>query len=450
VKVSRRTFVKNIVAPIIASGVSPLIVDAAQSIKKSQPDERRVMIYRAINGSPSANMAKVIELAGGAGKIFGEEDVVVVKPNAQWWNQGVPNLSALNELVRIIFDQPGFSGEVIIAENNHRGSSPEKTTGWATVFERNSDLPGVSNLNEVCQSLKGAYGNRFSVCHWIDVESGNKRTFGPGGGTGYVYCDGTGGVPLIACENARKGDDHRTSIMTYPIFSSDRGTLIDFKNGVWQKDSYSRQPLKFINLSALNHHSTYCGMTSAVKNYMGVTDLSGGPDPYERGRLTKDYYNFHSFPFNKWAPGPSPGMLGKEIGTFMQTIRKADLNICTAEWIGLSSRLDCPVVRTRAVLASADAVALDYHSAKYLLFPNSGISVHDPDASGGPLRQYLMKCSEAGGGVIDESSVKVISYDFGAKRLQKDDELVIKGKKEWGRDIRAIGKYMVVRYWRWP
>jgi hypothetical protein len=40
--------------------------------------------------------------------------------------------------------------------------------------------------------------------------------------------------------------------------------------------------------------------------------------------------------------------------------RKADLNIISAEWTGLSSRTDPPIARTQAVLASIDPVALDY------------------------------------------------------------------------------------------
>ena len=108
--------------------------------------------------------------------------------------------------------------------------------------------------------------------------------------------------------------------MTYPIFTTDKGTIVDFKNGIWEKGSYTEQPLRFINFSALNHHSAYCGVTSAVKNYLGVTDLSGGPDPINGGRLTREYCNFHSFPFDKWAPGPKPGMLGKEIGIFLNTV----------------------------------------------------------------------------------------------------------------------------------
>ena len=62
--------------------------------------------------------------------------------------------------------------------------------------------------------------------------------------------------------------------------------------------------------------------------------------------------------------GPKAGMLGAEVGVFMKTIRKADLNITTAEWIGISSRVDPPIAHTRALLASTDPVALDYHAYK--------------------------------------------------------------------------------------
>jgi len=221
--------------------------------------------------------------------------------------------------------------------------------------------------------------------------------------------------------------------------------VVDFKNGVWAKGSYSGQPLRFINVSALNHHSTYCGITSAVKNYMGVTDLSGGPDPHNNGRLSGDFYNFHSFPFDRWAPGPEAGMLGKEIGVFMRTIRKADLNITTAQWVGLSSRTDPPVVPTRTILASTDPVALDYHSAKYIIYPNSRIRSHNPDSVQSPLNHYLRKCAEEYGGFFDEGNVEIRSYDLEKKRLQNDTELAIVGEKIWGRDPKPIGKYLYLR-----
>lgn len=304
------------------------------------------------------------------------------------------------------------------------------------------------NLNDLCGSIKNKYKDRFSTVHWIDVANGSKRVFSPEDGDGYVYCDGTGRGPLIKCGNGVNGRGHRETIMTYPVFTTDKGTRIDLKNGIWKRGTYTGQPLRFINFSALNHHSTYCGATSAVKNYMGISDLSGGPDPHNGGGgwLTENYYNFHSFPFDKWSPGPESGMLGKAIGTFMKTIRKADLNIATAEWIGLFFRVDPPVAHTRAVLACTDPVALDYHATKYLLYPNSKIPIHNPDNKKSPQHQYLVKCAESGNFLFDEKKVRVVSYNFKTGSFQGDTELVIHGDKQWGSDIKPILKYFFLRY----
>ena len=424
------------------------VLGAGPSYKKSN-DNAEVIVCRAVNGKPDENLQKVIEMIGGIERVVGEDDVVVIKPNVQWWNQGAPNLSALKAFVDMIMDRPGgFNGEVVIAENCHRGPRPWESlsSGWAGNFERNSDLKNIHNMNDLSGHLKKQYVKRFSACHWIDVGAGAKRVFGPKEENGYVYCDGTHGVPLFSLDNGSRGGDRRSVIMTYPVFMTGKGIVVDFKNGIWEKGTYTGQPLRFINFAALNHHSTYCGATSAVKNYLGITDLSGGPDPHSGGKLTDEYYNFHSFPYNKWAPGPAPGMLGAEIAAFMYGIRKADLNITTAEWVGLASRIHAPVVRPRAVLASTDPVAVDYHAAKYLLYPNSRLSIHNPDEAKSPVHQYLKKCAEYGGGVFDEKYVEVKSWDFTSRTLQGDSDLVMVGDKLWGANPKALLKYLYLRY----
>ena len=129
----------------------------------------------------------------------------------------------------------------------------------------------------------------------------------------------------------------------------------------------------------------------------------------------------------------------------MNTIRKADLNITTAEWIGLSSRTAPPVARTRAVLASTDPVALDYHATKYLLYPNSGISYHNPDNMQGALYQYVFKCSEEGGWVFDERHVAVNSYDFNGTACG-GPSFVVRGQMVWDFNIKNLMKYFISRY----
>jgi len=446
---TRRGVLKKI---LVGGGMLSAMPDALLAktvVRKKQFEKPVCTLFRSVNGTPQENIVKVVEIMGGMKNIIGSDDLVVIKPNVQWWNQGVPNLAALKVFVEMIMERPGgFRGEVVIAENCHRGNTPwaSENSGWARRFERNSDISQVSNMKELTDHLKKNYGDRFTICHWTNVASGARRVYGPNEGNGYVYCDGTGGVPLMACDNGIVGDRRRATIMTYPIFTTDKGTIVDFKNGIWEKGLYTEQPLRFINFAALNHHSAYCGITSAVKNYLGVSDLSGGPDPINGGRLTGEYFNFHSFPFDKWAPGPKPGMLGKEIGIFLDTVRKADLNITTAEWVGLASRVAPPVARTRAVMACTDPVALDYHAAKYVLYPNSNMSIHNPDKEKSPVRQYLKECAEMCGCLLDESHVKVESYDHQKKRLQTDEDLIVKGEMQWGSDPKILLKYFVLRY----
>ena len=446
--ITRREILKHLILSAAAIGIWRE-AHTQQVVVHKVTTEADVKVFRVLNGHPSENLKKLLELAGGTQELVGIDDIVVIKPNVQWWNQGAPNLAMMTALVESIMERRGgFTGEVVLAENCHRGLKPWESnySGWRRSFGRNADLPGVQSYNELVDYLKKRYGTRFSACHWINVDAGAKRVSGPSEGPGYVFCDGTRGVARIAFNNGTEGENFRETIMTYPIFQTDRGTKVDFKNGVWEGGGYSGRPLKFFNVAALNHHSAYCGMTSLIKNYLGISDLSGGPDPFSGGKLDGVHYNFHSFPFNKWAPGPSPGMLGAEIGEFLSTIRRADLNIVSAEWVGLASRTDLPAVRTRAVLACTDPVALDYHSAKYVLYPNSGIRYHTPDDPESPTHQYLQACARHGGGTFDESEVVVRSYDIGAGRFQRDDEMVIHVEKEWGRDPKALGKYFLMRY----
>lgn len=402
------------------------------------------IIYRTINGTPSENIEKVFEIMGGIENIFGENDIVVLKPNVQWWNHGATNLAALKTLVDMIMNRPGgFMGEVVIAENCHRGNEPWtiEQSGWIRIYERNSDINGINNFNELTEHLKKTYGNRYSTIHWIDVAYGEKRVFGPEDGTGYVYCDGTGGVPLLSMNNGRTGDDYREVIMTYPIFKTDNGTIVDLKNGIWKEGTYTDQPLRFINFATINHHSHYVGVTGAVKNYFGVVDISGGG----WGKLADKYNNFHSYAYNEWDFGPVPGTMGAEVAMFMNTIRKADLNIIAAEWVGLASRTEPPVTHTRAVLISSDPVALDYHAAKYLLYANSSIPIHNPDNEESPFHHYLIKCAENGGGVFDETKVVVKSFNINTNSFQTDDNLAIYGETTWGSDLKTLYKYLKFR-----
>ena len=406
-------------------------------------------VYRSLNGSPAENIRKVIELMGGIDSIINQDDIVIIKPNAQWWSHGATNLLAIQTLIEIIMNRKeGFSGEIVLGENCHRGPQPwmSSQSAWAGVFKRNSDISGIINLNGLTTDLKQRYGNQFTVGHWLDTDAGGRQLTGADQSPGYVYCNGKSSNPLFACENDLTGDKHRATIMTYPIFTTDNDTIVDLKNGCGTRGRLSQHKLKWINFSALNHHSPYCGVTAVIKNIYGVVDLSGGADPAVHGILDPPYYNFHAFAFNEWQAGPQTGIAGRAVGTFMKTIRKPDLNIISAEWVGLASRIDLPAAFTNTVLASRNPVALDYHAVKHILYPNSRIRFHDQDNANNALFHDLHECTNA----ISCMSFKehiTISYDFKSNQIQENNplDLDIVGKMIVGKSIKGLLKYSLYR-----
>ena len=124
---NRRKFLTK----VVTAGGALLLGDKllAQTVPRSlQASNVRGTVYRAVNGSPRVNMEKVIDLMGGIQGIIGKDDVVVIKPNVQWWNQGAPNIAALEAFVDMVMNRPGgFRGEIVIAENCHRGAEPWKS-----------------------------------------------------------------------------------------------------------------------------------------------------------------------------------------------------------------------------------------------------------------------------------------------------------------------------------
>ena len=439
----------------IETGLASAAVLAADSAGLASPGplptcktETDTILYRAVNGTPAENMRHVLTAGRCLETTIAKDDVVVIKPNVQWWNQGVPNLRACAALVESIMTRPGgFTGEVVLAENCHRGDRPgiAGTSGWTVPFTRNSDMQTVSTYAELCRVLKNRYKDRFSVVHWLDADSGGRRVDGESGETGYVYCDGTMHTPLLETDNEKSGSKLRRVIMTYPVFRTDRGTLVDFRRGLPESD----KDFRFINLASINHHSTYCGATGAVKNYLGISDISGGADPHSDGKLTAVHHNFHSFAFDKWAPGPRAGMLGKAVGMFLSTIRRADLNIISAEWVGLASRTEPPVSHTRAMLLGFDPVAVDVHAAANFLLPNSGNPLHDPTATSGPLHQYLRVCADTAGCVLSPDRVAVQSMDLAWGRTSvPGDDLRIFGETVIGTSLKTLSKHVYMRYLR--
>lgn len=400
-----------------------LEIESLFTFSKKVNTDRRSEVFVASNGTPQENVSKVIELMGGIDRYIGVNDIVVLKPNGQWWNQGRTNLAAMKGFIDLVLNLPGFNGEVIIAENHHfmNDKLPENekdnVRGWTELGEINNDIDGIAhNLNTLVELYQGKGCLNVTKCHWRDGGAkrdkwGNGQNGGivrsPAEGDGYVWSE------IEYSFSGYFGFKKWPVRMTYPIFTSSfSGITIDFKNGAFSRDGrgggsylHDRQ-IKFINFPVLNTHGWDTGITSAIKNYMGVTDLSCGYWGYE----PKGYFNIHDcggehYPYAKAGP----------LGHFMKTIRKADLNIVTAEWVGWGDRTDTSkAVRTRTILAGLDPVALDYYSAKYLVYPHSRQKkLHDPDYARSRTRQFLELARDCiGEGALEEKYISVKTHNF--------------------------------------
>lgn len=453
---SRRIFIKA-VAFLMGSGIFQLrrgktvsafkasLEDGHNKQKSGEKPSHRLgvdqdgmsSVFLVRGGTPEENTKKLIELMGGIEKFIGSRDIVVLKPNAQWWNQGMTNTEAMKAFIDIVLAIPNFSGEVIIAENHQY--NPANSRGWTTKFPN-----GKFNLNGLVEFFQQKGHKNVTKYHWqvggtvkIPLQGdaqGCRRVKGPEEGDGYVWMEDC----YYLSPTGKK------CLMTYPIFtSSHSGITVDLRNGAWRDGQYLKhKPVRFINFSALNHHSRYCGVTASVKNLMGVVDMTCGfPGDEPVGT-----YNTHYIGVNKkiewrrwkfiWRIARWQKFIdycyrnfyytGGALGYFMKEVRMPDLNIITAHWVGWGSRTDPhKSCQPKAILASRDPVALDYIATRHILYPCTPPDIprpegdktykelNDPDNENGPFRKFLCETQKQGIGNLKEEKIRVIYHRLG-------------------------------------
>jgi hypothetical protein len=159
--------------------------------------------------------------------------------------------------------------------------------------------------------------------------------------------------------------------VSYPKFTTEYGTQVSFKLGVWNGSSYEKR-LKVINMPVLKSHQLY-GVTAACKNYMGVP--------------SEGQFSGRSGLSNAHACVATGGM-----GELMAETTFPTLNILCAVWVN-AIPIDGPITpyshatRTNVLSASTDPVALDYWASKNILVEASQAigytDTHtlDPDSS---------------------------------------------------------------------
>ena len=429
--IDRRDFLRLTSAAVV-TGIVPDVFDNLALAKDDPlppPPEENSVVWVSHHTDVGQNTAQLLHLLGGIESLVGPEDIVILKVNSQWWHQGMTHTDFLFHFISAILNRPGFSGEIILADN-HQARVPN-SRGWTT-RKRN----GRFNYNELVAYFKQEGYPNVTKYHWHPAGpnptplqfggSGNSVVSHPEEGDGYVW-------PEHLFYESPHGN---RTLLSYPIFTSAySGITIDLKNGAYEHGQYSSRPVKFFNVSAINHHSAYAGVTASVKNLMGVVDMSCGyPAP-----LPPNTYNTHhvgATPLFKWMArykkelDALPGFhrlylhpevfrfryTGGVLGKWMAEIRKPDLNIITAISVGWGSRTDTrKAAHPNVLTASTDPVALDYWTAKYVLYPatrRAGApkklqNLNNPDTVNGPFRRFLTETARELGGALDEQFIEV-------------------------------------------
>ncbi len=375
----RRKFIKNIG---IIGGIAPLFFGRKNSLFAQKA---KVKVYKVINGDCFQNAAKICDMLD-LSNYIDSSDVVVIKGNAQWPNQGYTHTGVIKGVVDKILSMPGFSGEVLICDNVQTYIDSSDIAFNAPIDKRNHNWPD-HNWSTLATEYQ-QNGKPVAAKKWINSESDIN---GPQDGEGWIRDFFT---------------FHGSNVyISYPIFESPLtpGRMIDMKNGVWENGGYTGRKVKAIFMPALNNHGwgdeDYAGITSAIKSFFGTTEIH-----YGSGETFRGYSNVHkaSFGIN------NAEYAGELVARYIYTMYHPVLYITAAMWSGHESRIG-EAVETKAVLACENPVTLDYIATRDIISPHAEFLNPNQDNN---TRKQILGCISGGVGTIDPAEYEVITYDF--------------------------------------
>lgn len=349
-------------------------------------------VFMVKNGTVKENINKLLELAGGITKYIEPTDVVVLKCNAQWPNQGYTNTECIKHVIDAILSIPGFSGEVLICDNIQSAAYNSDCGFLASEVNRKHNWAD-HNWSTLAAEYQ-AKGDPVAIFQWKSAPAGERIT-GPSQGTGWVRDF----FPFHGI----------MAYLSYPVFESPLTPkrLIDMKNGVWEAGSYTGRRVRTIFMPTLNNHGSgsedYAGVTSAIKCFFGATEihmLMGGPINYDGQKC----YSIHEASYN-WGTSYYAGELAAR---YLTSMYRPVLYITCAIWSGYESRTDA-AQETKTVLACENPATLDYVSCKEVISPYAPWL--DPDNKNN-TRNQILGCVNSGIGTIDPLRYKVVSYEF--------------------------------------
>lgn len=386
-------------------------------------EQTRLAVGQA--GSPEANLDNALSKLGGLSRFVGQNDIVLLKVSAQWWNQGMTNVAAVKHMIEQILALPGFRGEVIVFENTH--FRLQNGSGLSRAFthpsERNVDVPGWNKLGDLIPYF-AARKAAVSFVGLVDAgksELASEKWHDPEHAHGVYGGDGRGPIGPDEQRDGYRWDFERTfrkqkgrfewaqTPLTWPVFTSPHsGITVDLRDGAYVRRGASRTKvdakLTWITMSTVNEHAS-TGLTACCKSAMGVVDMSAGrlgSDPSVREYQSVHYFGY---PNAKWRmAGP--------LAHFAREVRAPDLYVAVAEWVGVTPKTgwkDDSELRlareaahhTRTVVAGTDPVAIDHYCARNILKPLGGKNVRlwdvdDPDSTASRFLRYYREVYGAG------------------------------------------------------
>jgi hypothetical protein len=313
----------------------------------------------------------------GPSGLIAHDDVVLLKINSQWPYRGGTNTDMLRELIQAIVNHPdGFIGEIVVADNGQSFGSLD----WEYSNSENHDQSTQDIVNQFSSSY------HVSTYDWQVIRGTRVSEYSRGDTTdGYILYD----TP----------DPESGIYVSYPKFCTSYGTLISFKNGIWNGEDYEDR-LKVINLPVLKSHWSY-GVTASLKNYMGVQS--------EGDAVPGGLANGH----NSIATGG--------LGTLMIETGLPTLTILDAIWINANpypSLRTGPeteyswATRVNVLLASTDPVALDYWAAKHVLMQAAEIIGYSDTHTLDPDNTQRSGLQEAFGVYLNLSKNEILSAGY--------------------------------------
>jgi len=277
----------------------------------------------------------------GTNGLIAPDDVVLIKVNAQWKYRGCTNSDLVRGLIQRVLEHPqGFQGEVVIVENGQgRGSLACDTS---------------SSYNGNTEVHANAQDDSHSFLWLVDSLFRDPRVSA-------FLLDTIRSTFIGAGEHQANG--YRTyENVSYPCFTTAGGRRVELREGVWNGGAYGAN-LKFINVPVLKHHDTGGSeITGALKHVYGLVSMSDGQSGFR-------HYSG----------------LGETCGKMMVSVHTPVLNIMDAVWVSQGALTGYPAsatYRADTIVASQDPVALDYWTAKHILYPINNDDRHHPDYAG--------------------------------------------------------------------